>query len=796
VRASWILFFAWLALGSAWSRDFRDSASLKDEAPPDRALSRSFMPPRFRVENPEARERIRAWFQRETRDSGQYAFKGSTLRLSGDGLRRLNADSTGGPGAPGTAGETSRATDRQRARRKLSQVAGREVEEDPVYDAQDYLPDDLSLQSTPQWGLRNDGTLAGSVAGLDIGMAKVWEKFDGDDSILIAVLDAGINFYHPDLQGKWFVNKAEANGVPGLDDDGNGFVDDSTGWDFVDGDNRPLDSHGHGTQLSGVIAARYDNATGIAGMLPRARILPVRVLSTTGAGYSSDIAAGMRYAARMGADVINFSIGIGSTSLDTVLRNGFFVARDSGVIVAAAAANDARDLDAQPRAPANYKLPNVYMVAAHGQGGWLSGFSNYGDNSVDLAAPGENIVTATIPDPVQLMRETFEDTIRRWTFSSGFAVGTDTLEGTRSLKWSSGNTATAVRDSVDLRGRRGGQVSFMLEFKQAGTGQNADWVYVEAAPVGLTTTWTTLGIVNAAVTGRTVIAFNAGVMDGKLFRLRFRTDFIVTATRALRIDDVRVKYADENPSNQAKYILTGGTSLAAPYVAGYAALMRVACARAGVPFTRERMLAGVTAEPQLAGKVITGGRLDVAKGLDFYLRTLPSLRINDSTAVSWSAGNPTQYTLSVRDSAGQALTGYAYAVSSGTAAGTLTGNQYNWNPGSQTGTYTVRFRAEKAPLVLRKQITFGVNGATSVAAAARPSVLRIGNREFLLPPAAFRRDAHALRVEFFAADGRTLNVLTGDLRIPAGARRAEYSVSGITGVGLRAWLDGVPLRSR
>jgi hypothetical protein len=775
-----------LASGSTWSRD----------VPPDRALSRSFMPPRFRVEDPGARARIRAWLHRETRDSNQYVFTGNTLRLNGDGLRRLNADSMGGAGpAPRLSGETPR----QRARRALTRIAGREIEEDPVYAGEDYTPDDFSLQSTPQWPLRNDGTLPGAVAGLDIGMAKVWERFDGDDSIVIAVLDAGINFYHPDLQGKWFVNKAEANGIPDFDDDGNGFKDDSAGWDFVDGDNRPLDSHGHGTQLSGVIAARFDNGAGIAGMLPRARILPVRVLSTTGAGYSSDIAAGMRYAAKMGADVINFSIGIGSTSLDTVLRNGFFVARDSGVIVAAAAANDARNLNLQPRAPATYKLPNVYMVAAHGQGGALSGFSNYGDTAVDLAAPGENIVTTTIPEAVELFRETFEGTVQKWTFSSGFAVGADTLEGTKSLKWSSGNTATAVRDSVDLRGRIGGQVSFMMEFRPAGTGQNADWVYVEACAAvscALTSAWTTLGIVNAAVTGGTVIALNAGAMDGKLFRLRFRADFVVTGTRALRIDDVRVKYADEHPARQANYVLTGGTSLAAPYVAGYAALMRVACARAGVPFTRARMLAGAVPEPQLAGKVITGGRLDAAKGLDFYLRTLPALRITDSNAVSWSAGTPTQYTLSVRDSAGQALTGYAYAVSSGTAAGTLTGAQYNWNPGSQTGTYTVRFRAEKAPLVLRKQITFGVNGATALAPASRASVLRIGNREFLLPASAFRREAHALRVEFYGADGRTLHVLTGDLRIPAGARRAEYRVSGLSGVGLRAWLDGAALPSK
>ena len=96
--------------------------------------------------------------------------------------------------------------------------------------------------------------------------------------------------------------------------------------------------------------------------------------------------------------------------------------------------------------------------------------------------------------------------------------------------------------------------------------------------------------------------------------------------------------------------------------------------------------------------------------------------------------------------------------------------------------------------MLRKQITFGVNGATAVAAASQASVLRVGNRAFVLPASAFLRDAHVLRLEVYAADGKTRNVVTGDLQIPPGARRAEYRLSGFTGVGMRAWLDGAPLR--
>src|SRR5690606_1857843 len=122
-------------------------------------------------------------------------------------------------------------------------------------------------------------------------------------------------------------------------------------------------------------AAAFDNGAGIAGMIPRVRILPVRVLSSTGFGYSSDISEGLRYAAMMGATAVSFSIGI-STAADTVIRRGFTALRDRGIPVAAAAANDARDLDAQPRSPSDYGFANVYNVAAHGPGGALAGFSN------------------------------------------------------------------------------------------------------------------------------------------------------------------------------------------------------------------------------------------------------------------------------------------------------------------------------------------------------------------------------------------------------------------------------------
>src|SRR5690606_8369748 len=144
--------------------------------------------------------------------------------------------------------------------------------------------------------------------------------------------------------------------------------------------------------------------------------------------------------------------------------------------------------------------------------------------------------------------------------------------------------------------------------------------------------------------------------------------------------DIRIQYADENPANQAQYEqLGGGTSLAAPYFAGYAGLMRLATDRTGLPLTRARMLAGTVAEPGLAGKVATGGRLDAAKGLDFYLRTLPRLTIADSTHTSWNPGAAVAYSLSVADSTGP-RSDYAVSLISAPPGGTLSsGGLFTWN---------------------------------------------------------------------------------------------------------------------
>lgn len=819
----------------------RDTASHT----PNLALSASFAPARYVVRDSVQRERLLrllrdpAWADRATGDPDTagtapkveeadaipYFVQGNAFMFSRGWVKRLAAGEapaakkgTVDAGAEGGAGGPEEEW-RERARARLERELGGRVDEPGPGFPAGYLPGEAAFvhQATPaeepkahcrekpMWPYLKTSTVCGrAVSGVDLGMERVWDRFDGADTLVIAVLDAGFDFLHPELQGRWAINEAEANGLPGVDDDGNGFVDDIRGWDFVDDDNDPQDYNGHGTMTSGVIAAGFDNGTGLPGMLPRVRILPVRVLSTAGFGATDGIAAGIRYAAARGAHVINFSIGIGASGTSTaLLRSAFEVARDSGVIIAAAAGNDGLDLDVTPRQPFTYRFDNIYGVAAYDPAPVLSGYSNFGASSVDIAAPGDHIVTTGIPPALTLLREDFENfSGADWSLSDSWTTAPDPRGG-KSLQWVSGNTATAILNDVDMRGKRGGLLTVRLTFQPAGVNDGLD-LYV------LTPTGTIpVNVITRSVDDE-VISVNLGVVDETSFRLAFRACILnsrgtcsATATaagRVLRLDDIRISHADLDPAKHDVITVTGGSSMAAPFFAGYAGLMRLATDRTGTPLTRDLVLAGARPEPWLAGKVATGGRLDVAKGLDFHLKTLPQIAVNDSGATAWKPGAAVHYALTVRDGAGP-RPDFTFSPIALPPGGSLSPEgTFAWSTGgSPQGAYAVRARADNGTLTLRSLITFAV-GTVAPVRPARPeqaSRLRVGGQVFVLPAAGPGRDAgpRTLRLELYGADGRRLHALEGPFSLPPGVRMTDYRLDGIPGVvtGARAWLDGVPL---
>jgi thermitase len=221
-----------------------------------------------------------------------------------------------------------------------------------------------------------------------------WDTTQGSTNVVVAVSDTGVDMNHPDLRTNIWTNPNETPDN-GIDDDGNGYVDDVHGWDFVRQNNNPMDENNHGTHVSGIIGAEGNNARGIAGINWRVSIMPVRFLDRNGSGYTSDGIASILYAARNGARIVNCSWGGGQAS--QALRDAILFAYNRGTLVVAAAGNNSQNLDSYPTYPGGFSEAGVVSVASSSGVGQLSDFSNYGIFGALIAAPGSSIYS-TIRD--------------------------------------------------------------------------------------------------------------------------------------------------------------------------------------------------------------------------------------------------------------------------------------------------------------------------------------------------------------------------------------------------------------
>lgn len=220
-----------------------------------------------------------------------------------------------------------------------------------------------------------------------------WEYTTGSRDVVVAVVDTGVNYNHPDLSANILTNSGEIPGN-GIDDDANGYIDDYYGYDFALGDSDPNDEFSHGSHCAGIIGGVGDNGLGVVGINWSVGILPVRVLDADGYGTEGGVAAGIMYAASRGADVISLSLGgVGeSPTIDSAIA----YAATQGSLVVAAAGNSSNDNDITPFFPAGSTLDNVIAVAASDSSDGLAYFSNYGLTSVDVAAPGVSILSTVL----------------------------------------------------------------------------------------------------------------------------------------------------------------------------------------------------------------------------------------------------------------------------------------------------------------------------------------------------------------------------------------------------------------
>jgi len=238
-------------------------------------------------------------------------------------------------------------------------------------------------------------TLYNNLWGMDkIQAPAAWSIGKGSHNVVVAVLDTGVDYNHPDLAANIWTNPGELPGT-GQDNNNNGFVDDYYGWNFYNNTANTLDDHGHGTHCAGTIGAVGNNGLGVVGVSWNVKIMPVKFLASNGAGTTFGAVKAIDYATENGAHIINASFG---GSFDSpAMKEAIVRARDAGVLFVAAAGNSASNNDSKPQYPANYPLDNIISVAASDQSDKLTFFSNYGASTVHLAAPGLQIFS-TLPN--------------------------------------------------------------------------------------------------------------------------------------------------------------------------------------------------------------------------------------------------------------------------------------------------------------------------------------------------------------------------------------------------------------
>ncbi len=311
---------------------------------------------------------------------------------------------------------------------------------------------------TEQWGLDNTGQrlflgTAGTEgsANVDIDGLQALGVTTGDPGVVVAVIDDGVDFSHPDLAGQAWTNPGESGAgreTNGIDDDGNGYIDDVHGWDFCHNDNTvhdPDDDY-HGTHVAGTIAASLDGG-GVVGVAPGVRIMALKFISSNQVcGFDSQAIAAINYAKHFGVHIANASWGSYTAPASApALKNAIAT---SGLLFVASAGNGDgtigfdNDTEPFPAIPASFDLPNIVSVAAIDNSGRLAEFSNYGKKTVDIAAPGVAILSS-VP--------AFDGNEAGWAWLDGTSMAAPHVTGTAALVLSM--TPSLATDPVALRAR-------------------------------------------------------------------------------------------------------------------------------------------------------------------------------------------------------------------------------------------------------------------------------------------------------------------------------------------------------
>lgn len=262
-----------------------------------------------------------------------------------------------------------------------------------------------------QWGLNNSGQTGGT-PDADINAPEMWSQYlTGDKNIVVAVIDTGINYNHPDLKNNVWVNPGEIPGN-GIDDDGNGVIDDVYGFNAIDESGDPMDDHGHGSHCSGIIGAEGQNNYGGRGVMQEVTIIGCKFLSADGGGSTSGAIACLDYLrnlktrAQNPVQIFATSNSWGGGPASEALQDAILAHQNEGILFIAAASNDSDNNDIVDTYPADYPLANIVSVAATDHNDELAYFSNYGHRTVHVGAPGVDILSTVLGSDYESMSGT------------------------------------------------------------------------------------------------------------------------------------------------------------------------------------------------------------------------------------------------------------------------------------------------------------------------------------------------------------------------------------------------------
>jgi thermitase len=291
-----------------------------------------------------------------------------------------------------------------------------------------------------------DYALVDSPADHDIDAPTAWGT--RTSCAKVAILDTGIDTDHPDLAPNVYKSSDKPNN--GKDDDKNGYVDDTYGYNAINGKGSGEDDNGHGTHVSGIVAGRGNNGNGSTGVCWSAKLVAVKFMNSHGKGSTSVAIDGIDYAVKNGIKIINCSFG--SSSKSSALHDAVDYAQDHNVLLVVAAGNDSENIDKNPIYPASYTDSNILAVAASTDEDTLASFSNFGSEGVDVAAPGDEIFSTYLGGGYKYLSGT--------SMAAPYAAGTAALLRKQESDATYGDLRYAIRHKVDKPPALAGKVAY------------------------------------------------------------------------------------------------------------------------------------------------------------------------------------------------------------------------------------------------------------------------------------------------------------------------------------------------